>query len=266
MRHSGISGFLCGAAAIAAAALLGGCHYYYIVKAELQQTNEMFVQPFISRSVMTWNVNAALGTDGVRSVERVAEVLKKADVDVAALQEIDRRTKRAGGKDQLEELERLTGFKSVWCHVGDRDDGEVGMAFLFKDVPAKTSNVDLPGGGKAVVAEYPAFTVGMARFPEKAEDRDAAVTKLAGMVEQTRPFLLVGDWEEEPSSEFLHRLRRSFAVISGFSPTYPADGPVSCVDYVAVSRRHLSRWEHVTREVLDEPVVSDHRPVLVKVR
>ena len=104
MRHSGISGFLCGAAAIAAAALLGGCHYYYIVKAELQQTNEMFVQPFISRSVMTWNVNAALGTDGVRSVERVAEVLKKADVDVAALQEIDRRTKRAGGKDQLEEL------------------------------------------------------------------------------------------------------------------------------------------------------------------
>lgn len=253
-------------AAVASAAFAGGCHYYYIVKAELQQTNEMFVRPFVSRSVMTWNVNAALGTDGERSVARVAEVLKKADVDVAALQEIDRRTRRAGGVDQLEELERLTGLRSVWCRTGERDDGEVGMAFLVKDAPAKTAQVDLPGGGRAVVAEYPAFTVAMARFPESDDDRDAAAAKIAGMVEQTRPFLLVGDWGEEPTSAFLHRLRRSFAVISGFSPTYPADGPVSCVDYVAVSRRHLARWEHVTREVIAEPVASDHRPVVVKVR
>ena len=117
-----------------------------------------------------------------------------------------------------------------------------------------------------MVAEYPAFTVVMARFPEKDDDREAAVVKIAGMVEQTRPFMLVGDWGEEPSSAFLQRLRRSFAVISGFSPTYPADGPASCVDYVTVSRRHLARWEHVSHEVLDEPVASDHRPVVVKVR
>lgn len=253
-------------AAVATAALVGGCHYYYMVKAELQQTNEMFVQPFISRSVMTWNVNAALGTDGVRSVARVAEVLKKADVDVAALQEIDRRTTRVGGADQLEELEKLTGLRSVWCRTGERDDGEVGMAFLVKSAPAKTAQVDLPGGGKAVVAEYPAFTVAMARFPEKDDDKEAAVVKIAGMVEQTRPFMLLGDWGEEPTSAFLQRLRRSFAVISGFSPTYPADGPASCVDYVTVSRRHLARWEHVSHEVLDEPIASDHRPVVVKVR
>jgi endonuclease/exonuclease/phosphatase family metal-dependent hydrolase len=254
------------AAAFAAAVFAGGCHYYYMVKAELQQTNEMFVRPFISRSVMTWNVNAALGTDGVRSVERVADVVKRVDADVVAMQEIDRRTRRAGGVDQMEELERLTGLRSVWCRIGDRDDGDVGMAFLVKDAPAKTANVDLPGGGRAVVLEYPAFTVGMARFPEKDADREAAVAKLAGMVEQARPFMLVGDWGEEPSSAFVHRVRRSFAVISGFSPTYPADGPVSCLDYVAVSRRHLAHWEHVTYKVLDEPLASDHRPLLVKVR
>ena len=252
--------------AAALAALAGGCHYYYMVKAELMQTNEMFVQPFISRSVMAWNVNAALGMDGRRDVGRVAEAVKRADADVVALREIDRRTKRVGGADQLEELEKLTGLQSVWCRTGDRDDGEVGMAFLVKDEPAKTARVDLPGGGKAVVLEYPAFNVCMARFPDKEKDCEESVAKLAGLVAAQRPFFLVCGWDEEPSAALMQRLRRSFAVLSGFQPTYPADEPETCLDLIAISRRHQARYEHVKHSVLDEPAASDHRPVLVSAR
>ena len=37
-------------------------------------------------------------------------------------------------------------------------------------------------------------------------------------------------------------------------------------DYIAVSRRHRARFEHVSHEVLPQTVFSDHRPVVVTLR
>ena len=100
------------------ATLTGGCHYYYIVKGELMQTNEMFVEPFRRKSFLTWNINAGRGLDGVRDLARIAAVVKKADVAVTALQEIDRKTVRADGEDQFTALETLTEAQSALDALG----------------------------------------------------------------------------------------------------------------------------------------------------
>ncbi len=254
---------LSGAGLAASACALGGCHYYYIIKGELAQTNEMFIEPFRHRTFLTWNINAGLGTDGKRDLERIAAVIKKADVAVTAVQEVDRKTTRSGGVDQLEKLEELTGLTARWCQTAERGKGEAGMALLMKDMPAKEAVVDLGGGGKILVAEFPAFTVGTAYFPASDEDRLAAVAKIVPLIEKDRPFFLLGDWGEEPASAFVQQLRRSFSILSGVGKTYPADEPASCFDYIAISQRHRTRYEHISYEVLEEAVASDHRPVKV---
>ena len=245
------------------ATLTGGCHYYYIVKGELMQTNEMFVEPFRRKSFLTWNINAGRGLDGVRDLARIAAVVKKADVAVTALQEIDRKTVRADGEDQFTALETLTGLKGIWCTTGTRSAGEAGMALFVKTEPAKTNVVDLPGGGKVLCADYPSYSVALLNLPVKDGDRAASVAKIIGLVEADRPLFLLGDWGEEPTSDLVQKLRRGFSVLTGFAKTYPADEPTSCVDYVALSLRHRMRFEHVGHEVLPEAVASDHRPVKV---
>jgi endonuclease/exonuclease/phosphatase family metal-dependent hydrolase len=46
--------------------------------------------------------------------------------------------------------------------------------------------------------------------------------------------------------------------------TFPADKPDHCIDYVMC--RPAERWKVVELRVLDEPVASDHRPVLAVLR
>ncbi len=247
----------------AGAMMAGGCHYWGIFKEEMARSNEMLVVPFRRKEFLTWNINAGLGLDGRRDLARIAAVVKDADLPVVALQKIDRNTKRSGGKDQFEELERLLGMKGHWCRTSEREEGEVGMALFLKDTTVKSEVVELPGDGAMLGCKFPEYAVGLVEFPAKEEDRSAALAKLIGMIEANRPLFLLGDWGEDIDSEFMLKLRRSFSVLTGFAKTYPADEPVSSCDHIAVSQRHRMRFEHVTPKVLDEAVASDHRAVTV---
>src|SRR5688572_7821086 len=61
--------------------------------------------------VMTYNIHIARGLDDKIDLQRIANVIKRADVDVVALQEVDVKTRRSGSDvDQLKELAKLTGM------------------------------------------------------------------------------------------------------------------------------------------------------------
>src|SRR5438093_9407405 len=95
--------------------------------------------------VMTYNIHHAAGADGRVDVERIAKVIKSADADLVALQEVDRCTKRSGGIDEAAELERLTGMNAIWGKAMDFDGGEYGQLILCS-MPIRTNAVyHLPG-------------------------------------------------------------------------------------------------------------------------
>ncbi len=50
--------------------------------------------------IVSYNVHAAVGMDGVRSEQRIAEVLAECEPDVVALQELDCSRKRSDWVDQ----------------------------------------------------------------------------------------------------------------------------------------------------------------------
>ena len=256
-------------ATLGSLAALSGCGILEIVKGETDKAIEMVGEPFRSVTILSFNVRAGLGLDNVRDISRAAEVIMRVKPDFVALQEIDRGTRRSRGVDQLAELERLTEMKGTWCKTIDYDDGEYGIALLSREVPTHVRRVALPSAGEPrmlLSAEFPRHVVAVTHLPLDEMSRLACVPKFRELLREDKPVFLAGDWNDVPTSEFVKKMRMPFALVSGFEPTFPANQPERCIDFVAVSRRHRPRFEHVTHEVLPEAVVSDHRPVLVKLR
>ncbi len=260
---------------LAASACLSGCQVvepvWQMFSFEAEKAGDMFVKPFRDFKIMSWNIRAGLGMDGVRDISRAVAVIKSAEVDVVALQEIDRFTKRANGVDQLAELEKGTGLIGTWCKAIDYDGGEYGVALLSREAPLGVRRVKLPLLGKneqrvLLVVEFAEYFIGVTHLSLLPEERMAAAEVLRNFVASDKPFFLAGDWNDEPRSDSIRKIRNSFALLSGVEPTYPSPKPDRCIDYIALSRRHRARYEHVTHEVLPEAVVSDHRPVVVSIR
>ncbi len=246
--------------------LFTGCQ---IVQPEFEKLGEMASAPFRSVKIMSWNLHAGKGLDGVRDMRRAAAVIKEASPDVAALQEIDRKTGRSGGVDQLAELEQGTGMHATWCRTIDFDGGEYGIAILSRDEPISVRRMELPGAAERrmlLIADFPRYTVGCTHLSLDAAERLASVAIIRSQLDPAKPFFLAGDWNERPEEPAVKELRKPFALVSGRESTFPAASPNRCIDYVAISRRHYARFEHTEHKVLAEKVISDHRPVLVKLR
>ncbi|MGN0852432.1 MAG: endonuclease/exonuclease/phosphatase family protein [Kiritimatiellia bacterium] len=259
----------CGLLCAGGLLLPSGCQLWQMVSAEVDQAADMAAAPFRSVTVMSWNLHAGQGLDGVRDLARIAQVIVREKPDVVALQEVDRGTRRSGGVDQLAELGRLTGFRTTWCKTIDHQGGEYGIALLSRDEPLAARRIELPVAGEPrclLLADFPRYRVGVTHLPLRAADRMACLPVLRAAIADDLPLILAGDFNAAPDSAFIEKLRLPFAIVSGFDKTYPADDPDRCIDYVAVSRRHRARFDKVAHRVVPEAVFSDHRPVVVTLR
>ena len=77
-----------------------------------------------------------------------------------------------------------------------------------------------------------------------------------------KPFILAGDWNDTPESELLQEMEKYFNILSNNEPSFPADEPQDCLDYVALFKGHSA--EMLESYVINEPEASDHRPVVVR--
>lgn len=253
----------------------GGCQVaeplWQMVSSETAKAKDMLTEPFRNLRIMSYNIRAGRGLDDVVDIARAAAVIKRANADLVAVEEVDRGTKRSGGVDQVAALAEGTGLTATWCKSIDHDGGEYGIALLSREEPIGVRRVKLPLLGAneqrmLLLAEFPTCLMGVTHLSLVEEERLASIEVLRGFISPEKPFFLAGDWNDQPSSDFLRKLRTSFAIVSGFDFTFPASKPDRCIDYIAVSRRHRARFEHVSHEVVEEPLVSDHRPIVATLR
>ena len=95
--------------------------------------------------VLSWNIHHGQGIDGALDLPRVAGIISSWEPDVVCLQEVDRRTIRAGGVDQAVELGYLLGMESAFHRCIDHQGGEYGDAILTKFKPREIRELKLPG-------------------------------------------------------------------------------------------------------------------------
>jgi len=224
--------------------------------------------------VLSYNIHHGRGTDDTIDLPRLARVIRSADPDLVALQEVDERTTRSGGIDQAAELSRLTGLRMVFGPQIDYLGGRYGQALLAR-VPVLPPTVhELPGiGGDrerriAVAAEvdHPRGRltfVGTHLHHRSEEARVAQARAIVTAFAGVERCILAGDINALPGSEPLAILAGGWRLVAAGDappPTFPAGQPTRAIDHVWF--RPAAEFDVVDLRVLDEPVASDHRPLL----
>jgi len=217
--------------------------------------------------VMSYNVRHCAGMDWVIDYDRTAAVIEQQQPDVVALQEIDSVTGRSGHRDQLVELASRTQYNSVFGAAIDFDGGKYGVGILTREFPVSWRRIPLPGEEPRVllVVELKDYVVACTHLDLNQEQRlESALIIVEEAQRWKKPFILAGDWNDTPDSELLHAMTSFFTLLSGDAPTYPADEPTECIDYVSV----YNDWsiEVLESYVINEPQASDHRPLVVTIK
>lgn len=218
-------------------------------------------------TILSYNIRNGTGLDGKKDLERIADIIRKSGAGFVSLQEIDSVTKRSNGKYILGELAALTGLHPVYAAAIVYDGGKYGVGILSKEKPLSVKQYALPGREEKrvlLVAEFKKYQLACTHLSLTREDRMASIPVLVQAAESSnKPFILAGDWNDIPQSDFVKAMQQHFVLLNDTKQTtFPADHPERDIDYIAIYKKHPIPGG-INASVMDEPVASDHRPVLL---
>jgi endonuclease/exonuclease/phosphatase family metal-dependent hydrolase len=96
--------------------------------------------------LMTWNIHGGMGPDGRHDLERMLALVRRADPDVLALQEIDSR-RAPGSEHPVAMLKRVLGHHGISAAAITTPDGDYGQVLLSRWPMTKTAvhDISVPG-------------------------------------------------------------------------------------------------------------------------
>ena len=221
--------------------------------------------------VMTYNVRHCAGMKYDLNLERTASVIEKYHADFVALQEMDSCASRSENVYQAEELGIRTLMRSTYASAIPLGKGSYGVALLSKQRPLSVKRIPMPSRDEnrvLLVCEFSDCVVACTHL-SLLEDEHAAAgdTILREAARWDKPFIIMGDWNSHPDSPFLKRMKDHFHMLSDAkTPTYPADKPNECIDYIAVYKGNGPQAAARDKVwVIEDSVSSDHRPIVADI-
>lgn len=226
--------------------------------------------------VLSYNIHHGEGTDGKLDLPRIANIIQSVKPDLVSLQEVDIKTNRVQGVDQGAELARLTGMQYLPGDNIDFGGGRYGNGALVKGKVIRHQNHLLPPstieqrGVLEIHVETAPNTPRLRFLATHLDHRGDHAERLASAAVINKlvapdeiPSILAGDLNATPDSPVLERFAEQWQNSTAGQTllTSPAPNPRNQIDYVLF--RPGSAWRVVETRVLDEPVASDHRPILV---
>ena len=218
-------------------------------------------------SVMSYNVQHCAGIRSGINYDRTADVIYRQQPDVVALQELDSMTVRSGKCDQLAELASRTLYFPVFASAIDFDGGKYGVGILTRERPLNVRRIPLPGKEPRVllVVELKNYVMACTHLDLEENNRLASIPIIVAEAERwQKPFIIAGDWNDEPDSKMITELKKNFVINTGKKATFPADKPKICIDYIASYKGRSA--VALKSSVLNEPEASDHCPIVANLR
>ena len=221
--------------------------------------------------LMSYNIKNANGMDNVCNFQRIANVINNASPDVVAIQEVDSMTNRSGQKYVLGEIAERTQMHGYFAPAIDYDGGKYGIGLLTKQVPLRLQTLPLPGREEArtlILAEFVDYIYCCTPMSLTEEDRMKSLELVKAFTSSsTKPLFLAGDMNAEPESGFIKELQKDFQILSNPKQhTFPAPDPKETIDYIATLKQNAKGFAVISAKVINEPMASDHRPILVELR
>ena len=226
--------------------------------------------------VVTYNIKRGLGNDGTTDLDRTAKVLHRLRPDFVGLQEVDEKTRRSGHVDQAVKMGQDLNMHHAFAPFMDYDGGRYGLAVLSRFPIVNSSTVKLSEGHEPRVAlavevrlpDAQTMTIANLHFDWVKDDefRFAQTRELNRFLDGLKtPYVLLGNFNDVPESRTLKLLQQG--TIEAAKPeddrfTFSSKKPSVEIDYIFASPS--SRWAIEKVKVIDEPVASDHRPVVAE--
>ena len=238
----------------------------------------------VNLKIMTFNI--ATCREPPQGIIDVARTIEREQPDFVAMQEVDKFTCRSGTTiDQSSELARHAHFpNSIFIPSMDFDGGQYGNAILsrynFKTIVFE----QLDGKGEGEIR-----SIGIASFKMNNNQKiffgvthlDHAIDSLQKeqMKEaigfyrriglETEPFILAGDFNDEPNSRTVQWLLTDggFQLPCHQCPkTYPADNPTMTIDYIFMNQKAMEVFEVTSYHTSDTDLSSDHLPLILELK
>lgn len=220
--------------------------------------------------IMSYNIRGCRGLDEVLSYQRVADVINRAAPDVVAVQEVDSVTGRSGGVDVLRELAVRTLMHHTYAPAINYDGGKYGIGMLSKEKPVNFRYISLPGREESralLIVEFSKYVFCCTHLSLTEEDRMSSLSLLKEQFKKiNKPVFIAGDLNAENGSPFITELQKDFMLINNPKQnTFPANEPDKCIDYIAAFRTPDTLYTVLNRYVVNEPLASDHRPIVSEI-
>ena len=230
--------------------------------------------------VLSFNILHGATTIGDFDLDVIARVIKDADPDFVALQEVDFKTNRAKKYDLVTELGWRTKMIPLFARAMHYDGGEYGEGILSKHTFLESRNVALPyttgnepRAALEIVTVLPsgdtiAFVGTHLDHLKDEKDRVSQAIKINEVLSLNKyPTILAGDLNAIPGSTPIDILEEMWgAAYDKKNPesTYPSDNPTKKIDYVMFYPKN--RWEVIETEVIQDSIASDHCAYLVTIK
>ncbi len=243
-------------------------------------SSSLLANPILTKKkilkVMTYNIhhcNPPAAGDEI-DVEAIAKVIKSQNPDLVALQEVDVNTIRSGkGKNQAEQLAKLTGMYYFFSKAIDYEGGEYGVAVLSKFPIKKTFQIPLPilPDQKEELRTVAAVTIAISKNkdivfasthlglkePNRLFQSEKIIEKFK---EMDMPVIIAGDFNAVPESPVIKKLDAFFtrSCTTNCEFTIPVKNPNKTIDFIMFN----FKAKVLSTVVIDEQYASDHLPVV----
>jgi len=227
--------------------------------------------------VLSFNILHGATTKGDFNLDVIAEVIKDANPDFVALQEVDFKTNRAKKYDLVTELGWRTKLIPLFGKAMNFDNGEYGEGVLSKYTFLRTRNIALPytppkepRTALEVVTTISltdtiAFIGTHLDHSTDETNRINQANKLNEVFSINKyPSILVGDLNAIPGSTPINILEEIWTTSYNkdkIEYTYPSNNPTKKIDYVMVYPKN--RWKILETKVIKDSIASDHCAYLV---
>lgn len=241
----------------------------------------------VNIKVMTYNVkHCSPYIQGVSEpavdMQGTADAINLGAPDIVLIQEIDRKTKRSNGVDQVAELAKMTGFVYFYfSKAQDYQGGEYGDAIFSKYPLRDKGTYDLPRkeiegvyvgyatlGKATVTVGGHTITIANTHLATTQENRDIQLPYLDELLKGGKyPVILGGDMNATPYNSTIKTLDSYGFVRSGVGEnvfTIPSTGPTKELDFICF--RPADTFAVIEHQVITGTNASDHLPVVSHIK
>jgi len=230
--------------------------------------------------VMTYNIHHGVGSDGVYSLSRIAQVIRDEDPQIVCLNEVDYQTKRTFGDDQVRKIADELDMEYSFARNFPLEGGWYGNAILtsfpihfventiYKNhSPEETRGLlHMSLKMKKQFLHIYATHLGVDSLESGAQTTELLSSILKWGVDD--PVILAGDFNMEPRyqriREILYYFKDNGSNLENVF-TYPSPNPTKRIDFIFANES----MELLSTSVISNSVTalaSDHLPVVATYR